>query len=233
MAQRPVFSPDPTGALVREAPVGFEWSAGFALAQKRRNIEALHRAADRELSLAPLLEVSSRSARSLGVRLSAFNLRLPTREAGGQLLLEAAFQGSKVFSVSGQHAEIYSMQAGGAIKAFMRQFSTERVVGFQFEGRTWDPEPKTVFYDWLYLRALTGLLRVRPRLMGELRSFAGFTDIEFNPRKSLNCQARSCALAIALSSLADLGELAKDPDQFLRVLNSRGYGGQPAQGTLL
>ena len=29
--------------------------------------------------------------------------------------------------------------------------------------------------------------------------YAGFTDIEFNPKKSLNCQARSCALYVALT----------------------------------
>jgi hypothetical protein len=37
-----------------------------------------------------------------------------------------------------------------------------------------------------------------------LAEFKGFTDIEFNPERSLNCQARSCATFIALENSSSL-----------------------------
>ena len=51
-------------------------------------------------------------------------------------------------------------------------------------------EPRTFFYDWLYVSALAG----RPELVNELEHRAAFTDIEFNPKRSINCQAHSVAL---------------------------------------
>lgn len=37
-----------------------------------------------------------------------------------------------------------------------------------------------------------------PELAEHLMDFDAFTDIEFNPEKSLNCQARSAALYVSL-----------------------------------
>ena len=51
-------------------------------------------------------------------------------------------------------------------------------------------EPRTFFYDWLYVSALAG----RPELVNELEHRAAFTDIEFNPKRSINCQAHLVAL---------------------------------------
>ena len=51
-------------------------------------------------------------------------------------------------------------------------------------------EPRTFFYDWLYVSALAG----HPELVNELEHRAAFTDIEFNPKRSINCQAHSVAL---------------------------------------
>jgi hypothetical protein len=33
--------------------------------------------------------------------------------------------------------------------------------------------------------------------LARLNKYVGFTDIEFNPSKSINCQARSCALFVS------------------------------------
>ena len=51
-----------------------------------------------------------------------------------------------------------------------------------------------------------------------------FTDIEFNPEKSLNCQARSCALYVALLKNGGLRDTASDPTAFLGMLRRCGYG---------
>ena len=232
VAKRPVFIPDPTGGLVTELMVEFEWSPGFALVQKRKNIAALHQAAADQSGTGPLLEVSSKSPRALGARLSAFNLHVPFRQFGRRIPLEAAFQGSKVFAASGQHPEIYAARSGAEAKKAARAYELEGLIAFTFEGRTWPLEPWTAFYDWLLIRALVELSAERP-LLAELSAFEGFTDIEFNPKRSLNCQARSCALFVALASTGDISRYVSDPDMFVATLKDRGYGMPPDTMTLL
>ena len=47
-----------------------------------------------------------------------------------------------------------------------------------------------IFYSWLYFIALNQ----NKKLKTEILNYDAFTDIEFNPEKSLNCQAYSAAL---------------------------------------
>lgn len=75
-------------------------------------------------------------------------------------------------------------------------------------------EPQTAFYDWLYLNALA----VNPALAEPLLDYEAFTDIEFNPEKSLNCQARSAALYICLHRENLFKEALSGKDDFLKVL---------------
>ncbi len=193
MAERPVFLPVEGGArLVREVPVAFRWHPGFAASQKRKNVAALHEAAAAQLEgLGPLLEVSSKSEAALGRGLSAFALRLPV--ADGAATVESAFQGSKVFEGGGPFTELIG---GGSREAKRdpRLRASGRLVGFRFEGVDYPLTPATAFYDWIYIRALVA----RAEGTGGLEGFAGFTDIEFNPKRAVNCQARSCATFLAL-----------------------------------
>lgn len=95
MAERPIFLPTPTqDELVKEVPVKLVWHSGFAEIQKKRNIHALHEAAAR-LGYGPLLEVSTKSDDKVGQHLSAFHLKV--HSPVGDIPLECAFQGSKVF----------------------------------------------------------------------------------------------------------------------------------------
>ncbi len=221
MATRPVFVPLPDGSLVTELNVDFEWFPGFAVSQKQKSITAMHEAAGRKLGGGRILEVSTKSPDRVGWALSAFNLRLTT--VWGQISVEAAFQGSKVFARSGQHPEIYEMRSGRDIKRVVAEFAGEPITGFVFEDRPWTLQPTTAFYDWLYLRALVELEDEQPSLASDLRTCVGFTDIEFNPDRSLNCQARSCALYAALSASTPVRALLGDPDRFTGELTERGY----------
>jgi len=45
-----------------------------------------------------------------------------------------------------------------------------------------------------------------PELAEQVMEFDAFTDIEFNPNKSLNCQARAAALFVAMKKLGRLEE---------------------------
>ena len=76
-------------------------------------------------------------------------------------------------------------------------------------------EPKTAFYDWLYLQALCQ----NRTLADQLLQYSGFTDIEFNPKKSFSTQARSCALFVALCrSGHDIKTVLLRQTQFIELL---------------
>lgn len=72
--------------------------------------------------------------------------------------------------------------------------SSGSLTKFSFFGTDWALEPKTAFYDWLYINALLK----NPDLVGRVTDRDAFSDIEFNPERSINCQARSVALFCAL-----------------------------------
>jgi hypothetical protein len=217
MARRPIFIPFTEGhRFVREISVEFKWSPGFAVVQKKKNILAMHEAAKMK-GFAPILEVSTKSEMRLGERLSAFNLPVELND-GIITTLECAFQGSKVFESGGPYRDIYRVTSLEA-KRDERLRSSGKVVGFDFEGVVFPSDPKTAFYDWLYVRALAPhrdyLLR--------LEDFAGFTDIEFNPDKSINCQARSCALFVSLRRKGLLEDALSSPAKFIEVVSADSF----------
>ena len=233
MAQRPVFLPTADSGLVDEAMVEFEWFPGFAVVQKQRSIESLHSAAIETLGVGRLLEVSTKSPDPLGVRLSAFNLSVEVDGEPSPVLLEAAFQGSKVFATQGPFTHLYEVKDGRAVKRFMNEQPDDQLTGFRFEGHDWPLSPRTAFYDWLYLNSLRQLVREDDRVEEALVGVDAFTDIEFNPGKSINCQARSCALYVALTRNGTLTDALTDPGAFTEVLTSYGYGIEPSPGQLL
>jgi hypothetical protein len=213
MAERPIFVPVETGyQLVQEKSASFLWHPGMAPSQKKKNVVALHESAVR-LGLSPLLEVSTKSEERLGFCLSAFNLKVETTE-GWVIPLESAFQGSKVFQFGGPFQDMYG-KTGFEIKKDERLKTSGSLRGFRFDGLEWELEPKTAFYDWLYIHAV----HREPELREDLTNYAGFTDIEFNPLKSINCQARSCALYVSLLRRQVLDEVLRDRQVFLDVLS--------------
>jgi hypothetical protein len=214
MARRPVFAPVLTGpAFVREVELEFDWFPGFAVSQAQKSIASLHAAA-RTVGLSPVLEISSKSADPLGVRLSAFHLSV---EVGGRsLTVETAFQGSKVFERGGPYHDLYAGTSREA-KKDDRLRTSGRLTGFDLLGETWPTEPTTAFYDWLYLSAL----HQQPEMGAAVRAFAAFSDIAFNPEKSINCQARSAALYVALHRRGRIDTAMKSRQAFLDTLAGR------------
>jgi hypothetical protein len=231
MAARPIFIPfSECHRFVREISVDFKWNPGFSPVQKKKNIAAMHQAAAIKC-IAPLLEVSTKSETKLGERLSAFNLPVELND-GTYTTLECAFQGSKVFENGGPYRDIYQVTSREA-KKDERLRSSGRVVGFDFEGVVFPSEPKTAFYDWLYARALAP----HKEYLARLEDFAGFTDIEFNPGKSINCQARSCALFVSLCRKGLLDDALSSPEKFIETVSAdsfaQPYSDDVKQGRLL
>jgi hypothetical protein len=216
MAERPIFVPAPDEPeLVKEIYLRLKWHPGFAPVQKEKNVTALHEASA-AAGYSPVLEVSSKSAEKLGRHLSAFHLKVQSRK--GEIVLESAFQGSKVFEHGGPFTELYAAEARDA-KRDARLRDSGRIVGFEFDGTRFPIEPRTAFYDWLYINAIYP----HREWLTRLHHYAGFSDIEFNPGRSVNCQARSCALFVSLMTKGLLDAAVESPEAFTATLAAHAY----------
>lgn len=212
MAKRPIFTPgNKKSELVKEIYINFDWYPGFSVTQKERSIKSLHDSA-KEFGLNSVLEISTKSPLLLGKELSAFNLQY---KAGNlALVVEAAFQGSKVFQSGGPFTDMYIL-SGHDAKKDERLRSSGDLVGFDLLGDKWALEPKTAFYDWIYINAIDQ----NPALGDQLSQFDGFSDIEFNPEKSFNCQARSAALYVSLQKLNLLTDALQSKKSYLKIVS--------------
>lgn len=214
MAERPVFIPFTEGlALVRTKYVEFQWFSGMAISQKQKSIDSLHAAALKLPSISRVLDVSSKSPNELGVALSAFNLTFTTLKHNRTISVECAYQGSKIFERGGPFNDLFSKTPREA-KKDDRLRSSGRLTGFQFFGTSWGLEPQTAFYDWLYINAL----KKQPSLTEQLLEYSAFTDIEFNPKHSINCQAYSVALYISLHKRHLLEKATSSKESFLDIM---------------
>ncbi len=219
MATRPVFLAvlpgDGTAPGVKEIDVAFTWHAGLAPVQKRKNVDALHQAFRQRFPNRTVLEASRAGESEIGRRLSAFNLR-----GSDGICVEAHFQAGKVFDDG----------RGGAIGPFtdrMRALSvkelrdevkavgaTHRLVRFFYKGEDWPLDPQRFFYDWLYCSSLAAPRNASIR--SALASFDAFTDISFNPQKSINCQAHALALFRSLQAFGRLEAALASREAFQR-----------------
>lgn len=224
MAKRPVFIPVRQGSsFVEQKIVEFQWFPGFSRQQKQRSIRSLHAAAEDRYALSPLLEISSKSPLQVGIELSAFHLILDDPALEQPTSVEAAFQGSKVFSDGGPFTDLYSRSPREA-KRDPRLKESGSLEYFEFAGKRWDLIPRTAFYDWLYLCAL----QQHPELAQQLLGYSGYSDIEFNPQRSINCQAGSAALYAALVARGLLDEAMQTPETYLRTI-AKAPGEGPTQ----
>lgn len=208
MAKRPVFISQRSVPYWSSIDVGFDWFPGFAVSQRQKSIASLHHNAMITGNISNPLEVSSRSMSEVGASLSAFNLQIKHPRLG-TISLEAAFQGSKVFERAGQIEKAYQLSPKEAKSLARETDRTDRLTGFMWRYRMWPLEPKSWFYDWLYINAV---LHTCPGATVELRQFDAFSDIEFNPVKSFNCQARSCAIIASTESDQQLQEFVDRPE---------------------
>ena len=211
MANRPVFSASSKAHHVDVFPVEFVWNKGLAPSQKQKNIVAIHEGFKRRFPERKVLEISSKSLTSLGVKLSAFNLKKFVPSIGKYVPVECIYQGAKVFAAGGPFTDLY-LGASRAAKGDSRLKSSGALRSFSFEGRNYPLYPITAFYDWLYINALME----NDELASETLEYDSFTDIEFSPEKSKNCQARAAALFVALHRKGLL-ECVKDFEQFVKI----------------
>ncbi len=217
MAERPIYKPCyESDLLVQTEFVEFTWYAGMAPSQRQKSVESLHQSAKDSGICRHPLEVSSKSLEPLGIQLSAFNLTVKTEKYQREFTVETAYQSSKVFQNGGPYKELLY---GTSIEAKKDQRLKESgsLKYFEFFGVKWPLEPKTAFYDWVYLNALRKNIWVYEKL----DDYDAFTDIEFNPKKSINCQAYSVALFKSLRGRGLLDDALESQESFLDIVGGR------------
>lgn len=216
MAKRPVFMPMIEGpALVSTVHIDFEWFPGMALSQAQKSIASLHAAAHEIVGANMILEISSKSKQEIGTKLSAFNLKIRTVKYNQEFSVECAYQASKVFERGGPFTDLLGKSSLEA-KRDPRLNEFGRMTKFSFFGTEWDLEPRTAFYDWLYMNAL----HKHPTFADEVLNYTAFTDIAFNPERSINCQAYAAALYVSLSKRGILDSVfLRDQSKYLETVS--------------
>ena len=216
MAQRPIYIPRFIGSeFVKTQMVEFQWFPGLSKTQKQKSILSLHDSARKNFNLNSILEISSKSEIELGVKLSSFNLSFTTKKYNRTFTVESAFQASKVFEGGGPFYDILEMTSREA-KKDERIKTSGRLIKFKFFSTEFPLEPKTLFYDWLYINALI----TNNELKSKIINFDAFTDIEFNPNKSINCQAHSAALFVSLFKRNLLEKAMHSVESFTEIISN-------------
>lgn len=197
MLTRLIYCPSAEAPFFTTKRITFDGVSGFAKSRAQENVRRLHDSAKHAFHLDDILEVSSASSDELGERLSAFNLK----DSRGNSV-EGLFQSSKKFAHGGPYPDLLEVKKGKA-KKDSRLKDSGPLIGFvgPYNGKEYPKNPTTAYYDFLYLRVLLE----NPELCQELidRNSKAFSDIWFNPEKSLNCQAEACAI---FSGMMEAGE---------------------------
>jgi len=221
MAERPAFIPSESlEFLVETKFVNFEWFPGFAASQKQKSVVSLHENIQSSLNIQEILEISSKSLKPEGVDASAFNLMIETKKYNRRFSVECAFQASKVFIGGGPYVDLLETTSREA-KKDERLKTSGRLKEFRFYKDFWPLEPKTLFYDWLYINALHRNQALAERLL----RYECFTDIEFNHERSINCQAYSAALYVSLARRDLLLEALSSNEAYMTIITSHKVDG--------
>lgn len=208
MAEKKVFFIDDE-CYFREEIITYKYYPGFAVSQKQKSIKSLHDAVRLQYKSANVLEISTKSENDIGIKASAFNLKYYYNKIDENINIENVFQSSKVFRNGGPYRDLLYVSATEA-KRDERLNNSGELIGFELNGEIWPLEPKSIFYDWLYISALKDNME----LGRQLAQYDCFTDIEFNHKKSINCQARSAAIFVSLYRKGILNEKTISLEKF-------------------
>lgn len=166
----------------------FEFFGGFALSQKHKTIKSFHNEIISD-NINNILEVSRKAENPLGNKLSAFNLMIEYAEH--KYPVECIYQSSKCFG-NIQYHDCLNMEPGDAKRYVKKQVEELKLnlTSFNLFGVKFQLEPKSFFYDYLYIWALSQ----NKDLANDIVKYDCFTDVEFNHKKQYASQARSCAI---------------------------------------
>lgn len=214
MAKRPIFiSTNNFNEPIIEKEIEFEWVKGLSFQQKQKRVELFHECIKTEYNDAKILEVSTKSKDELGIKLSAFNLRIKYKNIN--TTIESVYQSSKIYKNNRNNKDLIFKSSQTAKKESIK-YRLEEIIGFKFEDIEFENEPMGMFYDWLYIK---GLMQ-NSKYFKEIVKYNIFTDIEFNPKKSYNCQARALAIFKTLYISKKINEIMKDVESYKEYYKS-------------
>jgi len=211
MATRPIYQSTMLSPFYEIINIDFQFYSGFSLSQKQKCIKSLHDEYNRSYPDKSVLEISSKSPVQLGIELSAFNLNLTSQNH--TFSVECAFQSSKVFENGGPYIDLLD-QTSKEAKKDERLKTSGKLIEFNYLGEAFPLEPKDFFYNWLYIQALSS----DKKMAAEILQYDSFSDIEFNPKKSINCQAKAAAVFVGLSRRKLLSEALLSREHFLNIV---------------
>lgn len=211
MAIRPVYIVSEKKPYYKIENIEFKFYTGFSKTQKQKSIKSLHSEYNNLHKEKRILEISTKSSNLLGIQLSAFNLLITT--SNRQFSVENAFQSSKIFENGGPYTELL-MEKPGKAKRDIRLRESGKLIAFEYFGIRFPLEPKDYFYNWLYVNTLN----LNKKLAKEILQYDSFSDIEFNPKKSINCQAKAAAIFVGLNRQELLDEALESKKNFLRIV---------------
>ena len=169
--------------VFEEKIISFTYIKGMAFSQKQKNVLSFHHSIQEQYPNSKILEISTKSNNDLGVKLSAFNLKLDN------CFVESIFQSSKVFEDGTQYEFLKNLPPREA-KQHLSENTNGVLKCFKYANKEFPLNPPSLFYDYIYINALIQV----PNVSNKILHYDIFTDIEFNEKKQINCQARACAI---------------------------------------
>lgn len=117
-------------------------------------------------------------------------------------------------SVEGNTSKVFRT-AGFLVLQYLRSKRDKRLYNsgdlkaFRYQNEDFPLIPKTVFYDFIYIAAVKNSFTADE--IKEISGYDYFTDIEFNPAKSINTQARAAAMIrLLLDEYGELPDFSKE-----------------------
>ena len=193
MAIRPIYiSTNIPDTPFMKVDISFEWIKGMSYKQKCKRRDSMLKAiANMKLyNIDSVLEVSTKSNKELGVNLSALNLTIPLK-SGKVKTVEEIYQASKILD------------------------SNNHIKEFRFHNTVFEKDPYSMYYDYIYMLGLY----MHKEYHEELSKYSIFTDIEFNPNKQLNTQARAAAIWNTLYR-NNMTKIIENQDEFKKYYKS-------------
>ncbi len=208
------------GPAFIEQKVKFNWHMGMSWQVRQRSSLSMHGSIKESDPEAKILEISTKSFDyDLGKALSAFNLIIDG------IRVENLFQSSKVFNDGGPYRDLLKVEPSTAKKdPRIQNKETRHLISFECDGKKYPIEPKSFFYDYIYISALNK----NKNLLQRVSEYNTFTDIEFNQKipysnskGPFNCQARSCAICVWLLENNLLDDYLKNPEEYIEKIYPR------------
>ena len=151
MASRPIFHTLPYYPFYEEIDVDFVYYSGFSKIQKQKSLNSLQSNYIFKFKNRKIIDISTKSTSDLGVKLSAFNLKVKYKN--NYFFVECLFQGSKTFKNGGPYRDLLSKNPKDA-KRDKRLKESGELIHFNYFDMIFPLEPKDYFYNWLYINSL-------------------------------------------------------------------------------